>query len=49
MRTTAAAIEPIVYIRLLIATAISVYIFGDPIDQSATTDRLLIIFSRFRL
>ena len=35
MRTTAAAIAPIVYIQLLIATAISVFVFGDPIDRTA--------------
>ncbi len=45
MRTTAAAIAPIVYIQLLIATAISVFIFGDPIDGTAMMGGLLIIFS----
>lgn len=45
MRTTAAAIAPIVYIQLLIATAISVFVFGDPIDQTAMLGGLLIIFS----
>ena len=45
MRTTAAAIAPIVYIQLLIATAISVFVFGDPIDLTAVLGGLLIIFS----
>jgi len=45
MRTTAAAIAPIVYIQLLIATAISVFVFGDPIDRTAMLGGLLIIFS----
>jgi|TARA_R100001244_G_scaffold39766_3_gene35772 drug/metabolite transporter (DMT)-like permease len=45
MRTTAAAIAPIVYIQLLIATAISVFAFGDPIDGTAMLGGLLIIFS----
>ncbi|WP_417622716.1 DMT family transporter [Parasphingorhabdus sp.] len=45
MRTTAAAIAPIVYIQLLIATLISVYVFGDPIDRTAMLGGLLIIFS----
>ncbi|VWX58577.1 DMT family transporter [Sphingorhabdus sp. 109] len=45
MRTTAAAIAPIVYIQLLVATAISVFIFGDPIDRTAMMGGLLIIFS----
>lgn len=45
MRTTAAAIAPIVYIQLLIATAISVFVFGDPIDRTAMMGGLLIIFS----
>ena len=45
MRTTAAAIAPIVYIQLLIATAISVFVFGDPIDTTAMFGGLLIIFS----
>ena len=44
MRTTAAAIAPIVYIQLLIATAISVFVFGDPIDLTAVLGGLLIIF-----
>lgn len=45
MRTTAAAIAPIVYIQLLIATAISVFVFDDPIDRTAMFGGLLIIFS----
>ena len=45
MRTTAAAIAPIVYIQLLIATAISIFIFGDPIDGTAMMGGLLIVFS----
>lgn len=45
VRTTAAAIAPIVYIQLLIATAISVFVFGDPIDNTAMLGGLLIIFS----
>lgn len=45
MRTTAAAIAPIVYIQLLIATTISVFIFGDPIDTTAMMGGLLIILS----
>ncbi|NQV94500.1 DMT family transporter [Parasphingorhabdus sp.] len=45
MRTTAAAIAPIVYIQLLIATAISVFVFGDPIDRTAMLGGLLIISS----
>lgn len=45
MRTTAAAIAPIVYIQLLIATAISVFVFNDPIDRTAMFGGLLIIFS----
>jgi drug/metabolite transporter (DMT)-like permease len=45
MRTTAAAIAPIVYIQLLIATLISVFVFGDPIDRTAMMGGLLIIFS----
>jgi drug/metabolite transporter (DMT)-like permease len=45
MRTTAAAIAPIVYIQLLIATGISVFVFGDPIDRTAILGSLLIIFS----
>ncbi|MEO9601327.1 DMT family transporter [Parasphingorhabdus sp.] len=45
MRTTAAAIAPIVYIQLLIATAISVFVFGDPIDRTAMMGGLLIILS----
>ena len=45
MRTTAAAIAPIVYIQLLIATAISVFVFGDPIDRTAMLGGLLIILS----
>ncbi len=49
MRTTAAAIAPIVYIQLLIATAISIFIFGDPIDTTAMMGGLLIIFSGLML
>ncbi|MEH6789104.1 DMT family transporter [Parasphingorhabdus sp.] len=49
MRTTAAAIAPIVYIQLLIATAISVFAFGDPIDRTAMLGGLLIIFSGLML
>ncbi|ASK86923.1 DMT family transporter [Sphingorhabdus sp. SMR4y] len=45
VRTTAAAIAPIVYIQLLVATAISVFVFGDPIDRTAMLGGLLIIFS----
>ncbi len=45
MRTTAAAIAPIVYIQLLIATAISVFVFGDPIDRTAMVGGALIIAS----
>ncbi|MEO9635874.1 MAG: DMT family transporter [Parasphingorhabdus sp.] len=45
MRTTAAAIAPIVYIQLLVATAISVFVFGDPIDRTSMMGGLLIIFS----
>lgn len=45
MRTTAAAIAPIVYIQLLIATGISVFVFGDPIDRTAMLGGLLIISS----
>ena len=45
MRTTAAAIAPIVYIQLLVATGISVFIFGDPIDKTAVFGGLLIVFS----
>lgn len=45
MRTTAAAIAPIVYIQLLIATVISVFVFGDPIDRTAMMGGLLIMFS----
>ncbi|CAN0538395.1 unnamed protein product [Ectocarpus sp. 8 AP-2014] len=44
MRTTAAAIAPIVYIQLLVATAISVFVFGDPIDRIAMIGGSLIVF-----
>ncbi len=45
MRTTAAAIAPIVYIQLIIASAISVFIFGDAIDPLALAGGGLILLS----
>jgi drug/metabolite transporter (DMT)-like permease len=45
MRTTAAAIAPIVYIQLLIATGISIFFFGDPIDRTAMLGGMLIVVS----
>ena len=39
-----AAIAPIVYIQLLVATAISVFVFGDPIDRIAMIGGSLIVF-----
>ena len=45
MRTTAAAIAPIVYIQLIIATLISVFIFGDAIDPLALAGGGLILLS----
>ncbi len=45
MRTTAAAIAPIVYIQLIIASAISVFIFGDAIDPVALVGGSLILLS----
>lgn len=45
MRTTAAAIAPIVYIQLIIASAISVFIFGDAIDPLALVGGGLILLS----
>ncbi|MEP3227041.1 MAG: DMT family transporter [Parasphingorhabdus sp.] len=45
MRTTAAAIAPIVYIQLIIATLISIFIFGDVIDPVALVGGALILLS----
>ncbi len=45
MRTTAAAIAPIVYIQLIIASLISVFIFGDAIDPLALVGGGLILLS----
>ncbi|MEH6756156.1 MAG: DMT family transporter [Parasphingorhabdus sp.] len=45
MRTTAAAIAPIVYIQLIIASLISVFIFGDAIDPMALVGGGLILLS----
>lgn len=45
MRTTAAAIAPIVYIQLIIASLISVFIFGDAIDPMALVGGSLILLS----
>ncbi len=45
MRTTAAVIAPLVYIQLIIATIISVYIFGDPIDEITLVGGALILLS----
>lgn len=45
MRTTAAAVAPIVYIQLIIASAISVFIFGDAIDPLALAGGGLILLS----
>lgn len=45
MRTTAAAIAPLVYVQLIISSAISVYIFGDPIDSVALIGGGLILLS----
>ncbi|MEW4466415.1 DMT family transporter [Parasphingorhabdus sp. JC815] len=45
MRTTAAAIAPIVYIQLIIASVISIFIFDDPIDPLAFVGGGLILFS----
>ncbi|MEO9468516.1 DMT family transporter [Parasphingorhabdus sp.] len=49
MRTTAAAIAPLVYIQLIISSAISVYIFGDPIDSIALIGGSLILLSGLML
>ena len=45
MKASAARIAPIVYIQLLVATAISVFIFGDPIDPVSLAGGCLILFS----
>ncbi len=45
MRTTAAAIAPIVYIQLIVASLISVFIFGDAIDELALLGGSLILLS----
>ncbi|WP_422344252.1 DMT family transporter [Parasphingorhabdus sp.] len=45
MRTTAAAIAPIVYIQLIIASLISVFVFGDAIDPVALAGGSLILLS----
>lgn len=45
MRTTAAAVAPIVYVQLIVASAISVFIFGDPIDPLALVGGGLILLS----
>lgn len=45
MRTTAAAIAPIVYIQLIIASLISVFVFGDAIDPLALVGGGLILLS----
>lgn len=45
MRTTAAAIAPIVYVQIIVASAISVFIFDDPIDPLALVGGSLILLS----
>ena len=45
MNASAARIAPIVYIQLLVATGISIFIFGDPIDPISLAGGCLILFS----
>lgn len=45
MRSTAAAIAPIMYVQLIISSLISIYIFGDPLDPIAVLGGVLIVLS----
>ena len=45
VRTTAAKVAPLVYIQLLVATAISVIIFDDPLDSATLLGGALILLS----
>lgn len=49
MRTTAAAIAPLVYIQLIISSIISVYFFGDPLEPVALIGGFLILLSGLML
>ncbi|MEM1231242.1 MAG: EamA/RhaT family transporter, partial [Pseudomonadota bacterium] len=42
-RATAAAVAPLVYVQLVVATAISVLAFGDPVDAFSLIGALLIV------
>lgn len=44
-RSTAAAIAPLVYVQLVVATAISLFFFGDPIDLISVVGGALIVGS----
>lgn len=45
MRSTAAAVAPIMYVQLIISSLISIYIFGDPLDPLAVLGGALIVLS----
>jgi len=45
MRSTAAAVAPIMYVQLIISSLISIYIFGDALDPLAVLGGVLIVLS----
>lgn len=45
MRSTAAAVAPIMYVQLVISSLISIYIFGDPLDLLAVVGGTMIVLS----
>ncbi|MEP2989523.1 MAG: DMT family transporter [Parasphingorhabdus sp.] len=45
MRSTAAAVAPIMYVQLIISSLISIYIFGDSLDPLAVLGGVLIVLS----
>ncbi|GAB5487987.1 MAG: hypothetical protein Pars2KO_15570 [Parasphingorhabdus sp.] len=45
MRSTAAAIAPIMYVQLIISSLISIYLFGDPLDPIAVVGGVMIVLS----
>jgi len=45
MRSTAAAVAPIMYVQLIISSLISIYIFGDPLEPLAVLGGALIVLS----